>query len=78
MEWKRIVRETGLVEWVCKHGVGHPDPVSAAMLDRALGHQHGTWSVHGCDGCCARTAFPGRGLPSRMARNATGLYPVEA
>ena len=26
----RIVRETGLVEWVCEHGIGHPDVDSAA------------------------------------------------
>ena len=45
----QIVRETGLVEDVCEHGVGHPnrewlrvhDPDGSKML-----------GVHGCDGCC--------------------------
>lgn len=48
-----LLRETGLVERICGHGVGHPDPDSAAYYDRAgpVGSR-GTWSVHGCDGCC--------------------------
>lgn len=51
--WTRIVRASGLVEWICPHGVGHPDPASA----RAMGE---SWSIHGCDGCCSREDFPGR------------------
>jgi hypothetical protein len=39
-----------LMERICPHGVGHPDPddlafQKKAMPDRASG-------VHGCDGCC--------------------------
>ena len=45
-------RETGLLEVFCAHGVGHPVPASAAEMDRRLGHAPGTWSMHGCDGCC--------------------------
>ena len=52
IEWPTYWRETGLIERMCKHGVGHPDPDSAAYLDKAHGHPEGTWSVHGCDGCC--------------------------
>lgn len=37
-----------LVERVCKHGVGHPDPDSVAYLEEK-GIDDG---VHGCDGCC--------------------------
>lgn len=51
------LRETGLIERRCVHGVGHPDPDSAAFFDRALGHTPGTWSTHGCDGCCSLTRF---------------------
>jgi hypothetical protein len=46
------LRETGLIERLCKHGVGHPDPDSAAYWDRVYGHESGTWMMHGCDGCC--------------------------
>jgi hypothetical protein len=39
-----------VMERVCGHGVGHPDPD-----DRAWRRQTGrpTADVHGCDGCCA-------------------------
>ena len=52
--WTKTVRETGLLEHVCQHGVGHPDPASATALGG------GAWHVHGCDGCCRRDDFPGR------------------
>lgn len=35
-----------LMERVCPHGVGHPDPDDPKALDPAE-------RVHGCDGCCA-------------------------
>lgn len=45
-----LLRETGLVEKLCKHGVGHP-----------VGHVKAwnpTWmGVHGCDGCCYKAEF---------------------
>lgn len=50
--WTKIIRETGLVEYVCEHGVGHPDPESAKKMGEG-------WGVHGCDGCCSRDDFPG-------------------
>jgi len=45
-----------LIERMCEHGVGHPDPDSADYLDRMMGYtekekKYG-FSVHGCDGCC--------------------------
>ena len=50
--WPMHLRETGLVERMCEHGIGHADPDSAGHFDRAYGHEPGTWSTHGCDGCC--------------------------
>lgn len=38
--------DRGIMERICKHGVGHPDPDSPWPKDS---HE---W-VHGCDGCCA-------------------------
>ena len=35
-----------LMERVCPHGVGHPDPDDINVLGDPA------WSVHGCDGCC--------------------------
>lgn len=40
----------GLVERICSHGVGHPDPDSVSYLKRVTGETH--WEIHGCDGCC--------------------------
>ena len=54
MKWKRIVRASGLIEWQCEHGVGHPDPQSIKNMG------DDGWGIHGCDGCCSRDDFPGR------------------
>jgi hypothetical protein len=52
-DWPMHLRETGLVERICEHGVGHPDPDSRAYFDEygPIGSR-GAWGVHGCDGCC--------------------------
>lgn len=41
--------DRGLMERMCRHGIGHPDPDDVAYRLR-LG-QRG-FAVHGCDGCC--------------------------
>jgi hypothetical protein len=50
--------DRGLMERICQHGVGHPDPDQAyfnEQTDRAYEN------VHGCDGCCAEPApYEGR------------------
>lgn len=46
LDWRGDRR---IMERVCQHGVGHPDPDDAAY--RASKGDHDT--VHGCDGCCA-------------------------
>lgn len=53
--WRIVIRDSGLVERVCEHGCGHPDPDSLAHLDPDGEKRLG---VHGCDGCCqkAKTA----------------------
>lgn len=51
--WTKTIRASGLLEHVCEHGVGHPDPASAATLGDG-------YSIHGCDGCCGRDDFPGK------------------
>lgn len=51
-DWPMSLRETGLIERICPHGVGHPDPDSAAFIATGYGHPVQTWLTHGCDGCC--------------------------
>lgn len=45
----KILRESGLVEDLCPHGIGHPNMDALAYFEwigiSGLG-------IHGCDGCC--------------------------
>ena len=43
------VRETGLLEDICEHGVGHPNRDFLNKNDLPA-----SWGVHGCDGCCSK------------------------
>lgn len=51
----QVVRETGLVEDTCEHGVGHPN------IEWLKRHGSAGAGVHGCDGCCRRTAKTNQG-----------------
>lgn len=42
--------DRGLMERVCEHGVGHPDPDELKLTGPEL--------VHGCDGCCDGAYVP--------------------
>lgn len=46
----QVLRASTLIEDQCSHGVGHPNPDSAAFLNWRDGSEH--WGTHGCDGCC--------------------------
>lgn len=48
-EWKMVLRETLLIERLCPHGVGHPDPDSLKFLD-PKGDK--CLAIHGCCGHC--------------------------
>jgi len=42
-----------LMERICPHGCGHPDPDHIAFIRNKLGDDHARMeSLHGCDGCC--------------------------
>lgn len=47
--------DRGLMERLCKHGIGHPDPDDLAHKKRtmtATDYRRNAYAVHGCDGCC--------------------------
>lgn len=45
--------DRGLMERICPHGVGHPDPDDIAHKRRLYGDDYAdAAAVHGCDGCC--------------------------
>src|SRR6478735_1940651 len=52
-EWPTNYRaDVGIMERICSHGVGHPDPDDVAhqiRMDPENGHYA---NVHGCCGCC--------------------------
>ena len=58
-----IRRETGLIEHVCEHGVGHPAIGSVIWMELNGAQMMG---VHGCDGCCGKDEW-------RMADAMIGL-----
>jgi len=59
MNWEEITRASGLREYICDHGVGHPDHMSAVKLGSRRG-QGDSYATHGCDRCCLRKDFPGK------------------
>ena len=45
--------DRGLMERICPHGVGHPDPDHLAWVARTRGPDAARIeSIHGCDWCC--------------------------
>ena len=45
--------DRGLMERICPHGIGHPDPDDIAFKRRTKGETHAhNEGIHGCDGCC--------------------------
>lgn len=55
---KQYMREdkSWLIERICEHGIGHPDPDSASFIAKQEGNKS-IW-VHGCDGCCREIPAP--------------------
>ena len=42
-----------MMERVCEHGVGHPDPDHVAHIRKVKGDEYANVdAIHGCDGCC--------------------------
>lgn len=52
--WRQNWRDDrGLMERICPHGIGHPDPDDIAHKYRTLGEAVAiAEGIHGCDGCC--------------------------
>lgn len=59
-KWVKAKRASGLIEWICEHGVGHPDIESAEKVASKRNHDVDVWLTHCCDGCCGKDDFPGR------------------
>lgn len=44
--------DRGIMERICPHGIGHPDPDQKEFFLKAFGDDANAQWVHGCDGCC--------------------------
>lgn len=52
VDWPRLWRlDRGLMERICPHGIGHPDPDHLWYLTEHNMAEGGE-GIHGCDGCC--------------------------
>ena len=56
----QTIRLSGLVEDVCKHGVGHPNEKWLKVHPK-LKHL----AIHGCDGCCWGNRNPRKSKPKK-------------
>lgn len=85
-EWITIRRETGLIEHTL-NGVGHPNPASSCRIawhninsdlysrrpsEKNYQAEANAWTIHGCNGDCCRSDFPGETVNNLMY--AYGLY----
>lgn len=50
--------DRGMMERICPHGVGHPDPDYLSFVEETYGSED-AWAegVHGCDGCCREGGY---------------------
>jgi hypothetical protein len=45
-----------MMERICPHGIGHPDPDHMSWFERTHGKEAASYEgIHGCDGCCSVT-----------------------
>lgn len=47
--------DRGIMERICEHGIGHPDPDDLNYIARSRGLSVATGeAIHGCDSCCTQ------------------------
>lgn len=49
--------DLSIMERICSHGIGHPDPDDLAHKKKVLGdgYENYAFEIHGCDGCCQKS-----------------------
>jgi hypothetical protein len=54
LAWPQLWRDDRmLMERLCPHGIGHPDPDDISYKRRTRGEEFAYYEgIHGCDGCC--------------------------
>ena len=56
--WQITHRESGIVEYTCPHGVGHPVARAVSVRLKEYEPLRPSEGVHGCDGCCSQIERP--------------------
>lgn len=50
--------DRGLMERICEHGIGHPDPDDLSFKKQTMvDYESYAFGVHGCCGCCGGVVF---------------------
>lgn len=60
MEWRKIYRADGRIEWLCVHGCGHPDVRENQYKPEVWNKIKSYVGNHCCDYCCDEDDFPGK------------------
>lgn len=69
-DFRQVYRaDRNMVERICPHGVGHPDPDHLGWVEREQGKEAAeAEAIHSCDGCCSGDKEPERvHLPKLIA-----------
>lgn len=63
--WQQHWRDDrGMMERICPHGIGHPDPDHMSYLETVLDYEEYFYEgFHGCDGCCRKPPCDEGGNP---------------
>lgn len=56
LHWRN---DRGLMERLCPHGIGHPDPDDLAHGESVMPGSAAGRGIHGCDGCCTPEGWMG-------------------
>jgi hypothetical protein len=47
--------DRGIMERICSHNIGHPDPDDIEFMRQNMGDKMAeVEAIHGCDGCCQK------------------------
>lgn len=69
--------DRGLMERICPHGIGHPDPDTWDYYVEHHGERYASAEfIHGCDGCCRGTRTAVVPLPQPEDEDLSMLTPV--
>lgn len=64
-----------MMERICSHGVGHPDPDDVSYNVMVLDKDEESYSMHGCDGCCSNGTMVAEASAAKLSVKESDLLP---